>query len=584
LNAYLEEFGADEDVCLVVKDLGTDSFYRYGNFRDEIIAARNNQKLPEIIYFDESWTPGQLASLYVACNCLVMPYRGEGFGLPILEAMACGIPAIVPRGGASDDFVSDTTGYLLESKLIETSHEWKLAGPALELEVDPHELRQKMRYTFEHSEEVCNLGRRASRSVSQNFNWKRTANMMSERIIALANIEKETSAPVEKPRLISITACVLVENDETTMADCLARIAPFVNNLVVLDGGCHDRSLEVAREYGATVATTLREALQKVGRLGDWCLFLRGNERADSDRMESLGRSLTQLPANSLAAAVFCVNSDDNSPGSFPREEPRLLRCDATIFNELFQQPWLTMADVIGAHLVQASTLGITILGTRTTPLQIGAGRQGLHERWLAPYVPADGRVFIDIGANVGLWTKCLAGHFEHVHAIEPNPDAIPTLSTGLPPNVSVHEIAAWNEEANIEFSTFDESVHLSTYFQEEGIHTGPCRGHVTLAACTVDSLPIIGVIDFIKCDVEGAEIEALQGARELILRDHPWLLVEVHSTENFRRLTRLLDQWDYLFTVIRDPNYEPFSILWHSHCWFSCQPNDPILTRDATG
>ena len=31
-----------------------------------------------------------LAALYRACTCVVLPYRGEGFGLPPLEGMACG--------------------------------------------------------------------------------------------------------------------------------------------------------------------------------------------------------------------------------------------------------------------------------------------------------------------------------------------------------------------------------------------------------------------------------------------------------------------------------------------------------------
>jgi FkbM family methyltransferase len=198
-----------------------------------------------------------------------------------------------------------------------------------------------------------------------------------------------------------------------------------------------------------------------------------------------------------------------------------------------------------------------------------------LLERWLIPFAPAFGRVCIDIGANVGTWTKCLAHCFDQVHAIEPNPAALAGLKAGLPPNVIVHEVGAWNENRAIAFSQFDQSVHLSAFFQAEGIHTGPRRGTLTLPCCTIDSLGIKGPVDFVKCDTEGAEIEALEGARETILRDRPWLLVEVHNPENFRRLTRLLDGWNYLFTVVRDPHYEPFTQLWHAHCWFSCQPGD---------
>ena len=46
----------------------------------------------------------QLRLLYGVADCYVSPYRGEGFNLPVLEAIACGTPAVVTAGGATDDF------------------------------------------------------------------------------------------------------------------------------------------------------------------------------------------------------------------------------------------------------------------------------------------------------------------------------------------------------------------------------------------------------------------------------------------------------------------------------------------------
>ncbi len=44
-----------------------------------------------------------LASLYRGAQCLVFPSLYEGFGIPILEAMACGTPVVTSRGGATEE-------------------------------------------------------------------------------------------------------------------------------------------------------------------------------------------------------------------------------------------------------------------------------------------------------------------------------------------------------------------------------------------------------------------------------------------------------------------------------------------------
>lgn len=194
-------------------------------------------------------------------------------------------------------------------------------------------------------------------------------------------------------------------------------------------------------------------------------------------------------------------------------------------------------------------------------------------EYWLVPWVPHQGRTFVDVGANVGTWTRWLAPHFSQVHAIEPNPDALPELRAHLPANATVHEVGAWHCETKLAFTRFAESVHMSSFFKEEGINTGPKLGTIELRCCRIDSLDISGPVDFLKCDTEGAEIECLLGAERLIRRDRPWLLVEVHAAKNFLALARLLGDWEYLFTVVRHPDYEPFSRFWFEHCWFTCQP-----------
>ena len=62
----------------------------------EAIARLQQQpSAPEVLYLTDDLSEQEMARLYRSCHCLVHPYRGEGFGLPVAEAAACGLPVIV---------------------------------------------------------------------------------------------------------------------------------------------------------------------------------------------------------------------------------------------------------------------------------------------------------------------------------------------------------------------------------------------------------------------------------------------------------------------------------------------------------
>jgi len=55
----------------------------------------------------------ELAMLYRGARCVVYPSLYEGFGLPVLEAMACGAPVVTSRGGATEE-VSGAAAVLVD--------------------------------------------------------------------------------------------------------------------------------------------------------------------------------------------------------------------------------------------------------------------------------------------------------------------------------------------------------------------------------------------------------------------------------------------------------------------------------------
>ncbi len=118
LEAYGRAFGPEDDVCLVVKDQPRDVFYAGQRLGEALARRRADPRHPEIVHVDRFLPEEQLAALYRACDVGVFPYRAEGFALPILEAMACGTPSIVPRFGACLDYCAQERSWLVPARRI----------------------------------------------------------------------------------------------------------------------------------------------------------------------------------------------------------------------------------------------------------------------------------------------------------------------------------------------------------------------------------------------------------------------------------------------------------------------------------
>jgi glycosyltransferase involved in cell wall biosynthesis len=185
IEAYTAAFGPGDDVTLIIKDFGLSGFYRLVSYREKIFELLARRDVPEIVYSDADLTTPQLVALYRNCDCFAFPYRGEGFGIPILEAMACGLPVIVSAGGAADDFVDDQTGYRIPARrrsIGKSVYDIKLFGEGWLLEPDRDALAAAMRSVYEHRDEARQVGARASLRARKTFTWERAAARALERV------------------------------------------------------------------------------------------------------------------------------------------------------------------------------------------------------------------------------------------------------------------------------------------------------------------------------------------------------------------------------------------------------------------
>jgi glycosyltransferase involved in cell wall biosynthesis len=187
LSAWREAFAGRDDVALVVKDFGADGVYRGGDRTDlERLAAED----PRVTHLTRTLTDNEVAALYRAADVLVHPYRGEGFAMPVLEAMACGVPAIVTAGGPTDEFCPEDAGWRIPSRraLIpgrEISG-MPLAGEGWMLEPDRDALVALLREAADAGADERARRGAAARAAAESLGWDSVARAYARQIAALA--------------------------------------------------------------------------------------------------------------------------------------------------------------------------------------------------------------------------------------------------------------------------------------------------------------------------------------------------------------------------------------------------------------
>ncbi|NBI47536.1 glycosyltransferase [Burkholderia sp. ISTR5] len=111
LEAFARAFSSRDEVSLIIK-----TFPNPHNTVAEQIAAlrRRHPDCAEIVLIDADLDAGEIVDLYQRCDAFVAPTRGEGFGLPMGEAMWFGLPVITTAFGGQADFCTDETAWLVD--------------------------------------------------------------------------------------------------------------------------------------------------------------------------------------------------------------------------------------------------------------------------------------------------------------------------------------------------------------------------------------------------------------------------------------------------------------------------------------
>lgn len=148
------------------------------------------------------------------------------------------------------------------------------------------------------------------------------------------------------------------------------------------------------------------------------------------------------------------------------------------------------------------------------------------------------GMVVCDIGANFGQHTVVLSklvGPTGRVFAIEASPINVEyirrTVEINNLTNVEIIERGVWSHEAELTFSHVDNAEATSFCSNKENIRTiepNPNCKYQTIRVSALDDL-VDSDIDFIKLDIEGSELFAIEGAQNCLKRKSP-MLIELNA------------------------------------------------------
>jgi FkbM family methyltransferase len=190
------------------------------------------------------------------------------------------------------------------------------------------------------------------------------------------------------------------------------------------------------------------------------------------------------------------------------------------------------------------------------------------HEEFLEAYLPTKRQgTAINVGGGEGDWIARFVPLFSNVIAIEANPAAADRLREKFdgPPvgNVSILDGAGWiTSAAKLAFNVRANEPRQSALACRDVRRDSGVSEVIEVATIAIDDIPKAGC-DLIWVDVEGAELQVMQGATRTIEAHRPMIVVECHEVENRDWLIRWLTRAGYNLAIVHNPAHDLKDSRW---------------------
>jgi FkbM family methyltransferase len=135
-------------------------------------------------------------------------------------------------------------------------------------------------------------------------------------------------------------------------------------------------------------------------------------------------------------------------------------------------------------------------------------------------------RTFVDVGANVGIWSLPMTKHFSNVVAYEPSKQNIECIKANIPSGIELREKAVADFNGEAEFSQAEKNCGDGKLVRN-GLHLTP--NIYVVEVVKLDEEELIDV-DMIKIDTQGWEWDVVKGMKNIIEKYKPWVMIEINE------------------------------------------------------
>ena len=164
---------------------GADGLYPSREYVQEVagdLPTRARELVAERLIYDGGTYPARMmADLMRAADVYVSPYRAEGFNMPVLEAVACGVPVICTAGGPTDEFTDESFAHRIRSSPAQRRLNANEVGDCLA--PDPDHLIELMRRAQQERDDAPRRAEAGVAHVGQHFTWQQ----VTEQLLAAFN-------------------------------------------------------------------------------------------------------------------------------------------------------------------------------------------------------------------------------------------------------------------------------------------------------------------------------------------------------------------------------------------------------------